>query len=578
MKKRARLTALFLSLAILCATVPAFAYHTGTLLPQAKTYKSAFSDTKGTWCDSYVQTVYEVGLMDGKSASKFDPKGTLTCAQIIAVTARLHALLNGGDGKFAAKSGEEWYQPYLNYLTDLAADNDDLSFALWYVEDAPYQPCDRYDFVWLLAAILPDSALKAINTITALPDEAGDEDVLSFYNAGILTGVNAYGTFSGTDALNRGQAAAMLARIADPSQRMKFTPKAFSYAKELLGLDAQTTVLTVDGYAVSAELYAYTVSSYISSYEISASYGYYETYAKYLDEYYADETYESFAAFLLGKYGIDVSKEISVAWDTPDKAGLSPAQKVSADVLEDLKQIAELFNHAGNYPLTDAQKTAIASEVADERALFYGFSDTFVTLMESTFQLMDNISAKYAPSNAELNGYLNEYGYFYGRYLTISYDLNCESGCGTTKAEALQTINSVRQQASSHLSDVDYFGYLCWKYGDDYVDEAQMNPVDDLSDSTRTALKNLSVGSLSQVLNEEDSTEGYGTYYLFLKDDPSQDENVLSTIGSIPAYTQLTAWAESAKVVTTAVFDAFSISKLADQYDRLSAAGMTGGL
>ena len=43
---------------------------------------------------------------------------------------------------------------------------------------------------------LPEDQLPAVNTITALPDTA-DADVLRFYNAGILTGVNEYGMFAG---------------------------------------------------------------------------------------------------------------------------------------------------------------------------------------------------------------------------------------------------------------------------------------------------------------------------------------------------------------------------------------------
>lgn len=61
--------------------------------------------------------------------------------------------------------------------------------------------------------------------------------ILDFYNAGILTGSNEYGAFNGLDTLNRGQAAAMLARVVDPSQRVQFTPKPLILSQALLGKD-----------------------------------------------------------------------------------------------------------------------------------------------------------------------------------------------------------------------------------------------------------------------------------------------------------------------------------------------------
>lgn len=594
MKKKARLTALFVTLALLFAMVPAYGYTAGRLLPQAKNYSTAFADTKGTWCDSYAKTVYEVGLMEGKSSTKFDPTGSLTCAQITVITARLHDLLTGGDGKFAAPaSGEDWYQPYLTYLQTLAADSadiyPDLEDALCWVEDTPYEPCNRYAFVWLLSAVLPDSALAAINTITALPDES-HADVLAFYNAGILTGTNTYGTFNGAGTLNRGQAAAMLARLTDPSQRVKFTPTAFSLSKQLLGLDPTAVVMTIDGYSVSAELYASAISYYIVQEEYESSYGYYEKYANYFEEYWKDSNYnnyDTFADYLLAVYGIDVETEFAVQWNVADKAGMTPAQKVRSDALTDLKELAMLFNHASGYPLTAEQKTGIANDLAENRSNYYGYSDAYITETLSATALLTNISKKYAPSASQMSGYLAQSGYLYGRCIMIGYDLDgSEALYGRTKAEALSLVQTIRQQAASHLSDTEYFSYLAWKYSDDgygygYTDSGLIG-VDNFSDADQTTLKNLAVGSLSAPLNYEESCDSgcsyaSGYYAIFLKDDPSNDESVMETVGSIPAYTQLAAWAESAKVAATAAYDALDVSAIAKKYDTLSAQGLISG-
>ena len=65
--------------------------------------------------------------------------------------------------------------------------------------------------------------LAPINTITALPDST-DPDVLRFYNAGILTGVDSWGTFAADKSLTRMETAAMVARVARTELRQSFTP------------------------------------------------------------------------------------------------------------------------------------------------------------------------------------------------------------------------------------------------------------------------------------------------------------------------------------------------------------------
>lgn len=81
----------------------------------------------------------------------------------------------------------------------------------------------RQDLFACLSEVVPSEALPAINSISSLPD-TDDEEVLRFYNAGILTGMDKSGTFDGDKPLTRKEMAAMLSRIARPSLRVKFTP------------------------------------------------------------------------------------------------------------------------------------------------------------------------------------------------------------------------------------------------------------------------------------------------------------------------------------------------------------------
>lgn len=68
--------------------------------------------------------------------------------------------------------------------------------------------------------------LESINTIPSLPDldREGNGDIYGLYEAGILTGVDESGAFAGDKTLTRSEAAAMLARVLEPSLRLDFTP------------------------------------------------------------------------------------------------------------------------------------------------------------------------------------------------------------------------------------------------------------------------------------------------------------------------------------------------------------------
>jgi|GEM_PF-3128748 len=565
--KKTRLTALFLTLAMLAATIPAFAYNASSLVSQKRTYAGNFSDIKGIWCESAAKTCYEAGLMDGKSDGRFAPRDALSNAQIMAVAARFYSLLTKDGATFTRGSGEEWYQPYADYLDSVIAGSasctgDSCYYvgadALSEMESDPYAPCVRYNFVSLLYSLLPSAGLTAVNSITALPD-TGDDGVLAFYNAGILTGSDKYGTFNGYDTLNRGQAASMLARLVDPSQRVKFTPEVLSISNELLGLAPDTTVLTIDGVAISAETYAYMMSSSISSVTADAGSSYYEKYDQYWDAYMADDNYDDFATYLKDKYGIDVSSETAAQWNVPGESGKTPAQTAAEDTLNSLKLYAVTFSHASSYPLTAEQKVLMKSQILSEQSYYYGYTAAFISKMVESELLAENLARKSTPSASEMNSYLAENGYFYGRYICLPYG----AYTGYTEAEARTMMQSVRDKAAANLSDPDYFGYLAYKYGYDYGDSAAIRPVYDFSAADQAALKTLSVGSVSAVLQADDS------FWVFVKDDPSQDSNTVDTFGYPAAQVQLEKWAADASVTTTSAYDGFKVSVIADRLEKL---------
>lgn len=562
--KNKRMCSLLLALILaLSLAMPAAAAETEPLLPTTRTYANQFTDLADAWCREETVAVYETGLMDGKSATRFDIQSNLTYAQIIVITARLHNLLSGGDGELEkAGLGEPWYRPAAEYLAEAlqGADSDAAVYLLGdldFLDNFADQSCDRFDFVWYLAAVLPEEALAPINDVTSLPDTT-DNDVLRFYRAGILTGSDDKGTFNGFDLLTRGQAAAMLARIADPARRVTFTLTAPSYTQEVLGLDPEDAMLTIDGYDVSTELYFYLLAANIQAMEDQQAYGYYEEYPQYLEEYLEDQEYTgTFEAFLLERYGIDVSTPVD--WNTPDKGGMTPAQKVLQDTLDNVKEIAMLMSHREDYPLTEEQEAQIQEYLSDWGTP-YGFSKSFLQEMSTIVALMENLSQSSQLSASELTDLLEEEGYLYGQYVIIYRGMN---GTYDSDEAAKDAVEEVRQKLVSHLRDPEYVEFLIWKYSEDFSTSANLMPMDTLSQANQETLKKLSPGQVSPVLTEDEF------YMVVIKVDPTENADLVTTMGSMAGNAQLAQWAEDAQVTTSPAYEALDVAAIAQALEGL---------
>jgi len=193
-----------------------------------------FPDMAGHWAEPSVRVCVEAGLMEGVGG-RFAPDVSLTNGETAAIAARIRAAFTG-EPIPPGQSGQPWHQVYTDYLKNAGVSTS-----------APSAYATRQGFFSLLAAVLPESALTPINSISALPDTR-DPAVLQFYNAGILTGVDAYGTFAGDQPLSRAECAAMTARIAEPSLRRHFIPAGQVPASPY---PSQGTVLAVNGVPVT---------------------------------------------------------------------------------------------------------------------------------------------------------------------------------------------------------------------------------------------------------------------------------------------------------------------------------------
>lgn len=250
-----RFSALFLTLTLLLCTLPAAAAEGDDWLVPKVQEAPAFTDITGVWCEDAVQTVCQTGLMQGRSDGSFNPSGALTGAHIVTICARLYDLLTGGDGTLQEPAADQaWYDPAYKSLAEALDYAGGLDALRINIHPDKYS-IRRWQFVELLDQTLTaaDVTLPAINQITVLPDTT-DTAVLKLCSAGILTGSDQYGSFRGNESLSRGQAAAILARLADPAQRQTFTPEPFDLCADVLGLEADSQAISIEYDGIAAEL------------------------------------------------------------------------------------------------------------------------------------------------------------------------------------------------------------------------------------------------------------------------------------------------------------------------------------
>ena len=172
------------------------------------------------WFYEAVRSAWENELIDGVTARYFKPDSTLTVAQAIKLAAALHQKQSVGFVTLQ-NGGTHWYDNYVNYAVA-----NGLIEAAYQSKSAETMNASvtRAEFVHILAKLLNAGT---INTVNSIPDvKAGDayaDEIFAFYRAGILTGSDRLGTFHPESSLKRSEAAAILVRLYDASQRQYIT-------------------------------------------------------------------------------------------------------------------------------------------------------------------------------------------------------------------------------------------------------------------------------------------------------------------------------------------------------------------
>ena len=169
------------------------------------------------WYAPYVDAAVEAGLMNGTGNGQFSPANTLSLAEVVTLTARLHAESSGSTVP-ASADGEAWYQGAYDYCVDNGLFTAEEVAASTLTNDAT-----RFQMVDLLDRAVPESDKAPIHTDVTVPDLAEGapyaDVVYRWYQAGITQG-DQDGNFNGNSPITRGETAAIFCRLAGLTERV----------------------------------------------------------------------------------------------------------------------------------------------------------------------------------------------------------------------------------------------------------------------------------------------------------------------------------------------------------------------
>jgi len=179
----------------------------------------SFNDvTASNWFYEDVLYAVDRGIIDGRSEEVFDPENNLTVAEAIKLGACMHQLYY--TGSITLTNGNPWYMSYVEYaalngiLTKTYPDYD--------------AKISREEFVNIFYSALPSSEYNVINSVgdDAIPDVKPSDPyysrIITFYRAGILTGMTDYLDFCPKDNIRRSEVSALVRRMLEKDARIHY--------------------------------------------------------------------------------------------------------------------------------------------------------------------------------------------------------------------------------------------------------------------------------------------------------------------------------------------------------------------
>ena len=179
-----------------------------------------FTDVpQSAWYYYDVKNAYEMGLINGKTATLFAPNDNLTYAEAVKLAACMHQKYTTGSVTLANAS-PIWYQSFVDYAKANSIIIKDYNWSA---------QATRAGYMEMFAYALPDSALAAFNSVPdgSIPDVPMTHPqaaaIYKLYRAGILQGVDtATHSCNPGSNIRRSEVAAILTRMMDPTERVSF--------------------------------------------------------------------------------------------------------------------------------------------------------------------------------------------------------------------------------------------------------------------------------------------------------------------------------------------------------------------
>jgi len=205
-------------------------------ITRVKTYNKNFMDVSdNSWYKNAVETAYEYGIVEGKGGDWFDPNGELTVLEALIIASRIHSCY-----KYGKEEGARWLNVYhdafdgyghagfrYQYSDVRYCESEGLIRAGEFDESIneynPPTPITRAQMVHAWVRILQPEDMAKQNTVINLPDVTDDtlyyEDIILFYEAGIVGGVDTQGTFNPDSSITRAEAATIFMNLIETGKR-----------------------------------------------------------------------------------------------------------------------------------------------------------------------------------------------------------------------------------------------------------------------------------------------------------------------------------------------------------------------
>ena len=153
-------------------------------------------------------------VITGNDALSVSPEAVATADDLVTVAARLHSLMNGGS--VDSSSDAEQCMAY-------ALENGLIYDTLFEGDTSAYE-VNRAEVAYVLGHVVTEEHLAPINDALLMPDSdpsnAYYKYALDFVNAGVIEGIDEYGSFGPGHPVKRYELSAILKRILNENERV----------------------------------------------------------------------------------------------------------------------------------------------------------------------------------------------------------------------------------------------------------------------------------------------------------------------------------------------------------------------